>query len=69
MARPTVRTVRKYRWLMPKGQALDGIALMGDRGILAHLTYNEALATATSLADLIQEHRDQETNNEQTETR
>lgn len=60
MSRPTVRTVRKYRWLQPKGQPLDGVALMGDRGILAHLTYQEALTTATNLADLIEEHRQRE---------
>jgi hypothetical protein len=60
MARPTVRTVRKYRWLNHNGDALEGVALMGDRGILAHLTYQEALQTATDLADLIQEHRNQE---------
>jgi hypothetical protein len=60
MSRPTVRTVRKYRWLNHNGEPLEGVALMGDRGILAHLTYQEALATATDLADLIQAHRDKE---------
>jgi hypothetical protein len=60
MSRPTVRTVRKYRWLNKHGAPLEGVALMGEHGILAHLTYQEALATATDLADLIQEHRDKE---------
>lgn len=60
MSRPTVRTTRNYKWLTPGGQALHGVALMGDRGILAHLTYDEALKVANDIADLLATHRNQE---------
>lgn len=61
MMRPTVRTVRKYRWLNKHGEAVEGVALMGDRGILAHLTHQEAFAVATQLADHLEAHRNQDT--------
>lgn len=54
MARPTVHRVRRYNWLHRDHQT-PGIALMGEHGIIAHMTATEALQVATDIADTLEQ--------------
>lgn len=54
MSRPTVRRVTRYQWFN-RGTETPGIALMGQHGIIAHMTATEALQVATAIADTLEQ--------------
>lgn len=52
--RPTIRRVTRYQWFN-RGTATPGIALIGQHGIIAHMTATEALQVATDIADTLEQ--------------
>jgi len=61
MTRRTVHRVRRYKWLS-NGSETPGIGLLGEHGILAHMTPSEALQVATGIADLLEQMNSNTTN-------
>ncbi|OAV59552.1 hypothetical protein [Enteractinococcus helveticum] len=53
MTRPNPIKARRYHWLA-KRQETPGIAIIGEHGILAHMTMSEALKIAHEIADILQ---------------
>ncbi|UYQ78079.1 hypothetical protein OF385_02600 [Glutamicibacter sp. JL.03c] len=49
--RPYIGHIFKRAWTEDSGQKVDGIALIGGRGIAAHLTKPEAFALADRIVD------------------
>lgn len=49
--RPYIGHIIKRAWAEESGQKVDGIALIGGRGIAAHLTKPEAFALADRIVD------------------
>ena len=59
--RPTIQRVRRYKWLS-NGSETPGIGLLGEHGILAHMTATEALQVATDIADTLEQINSNTTN-------
>lgn len=53
MNRPTITRVRRYFWL-DGDDRIQGIGLMSDYGIKAHLTPDEAIQVANDIVDTLE---------------
>lgn len=54
MNRPTVGQVRRYKWLKNDGGTTEGIAIMRNRRLIAHLTPDEAIHVANQIIDTLE---------------
>ena len=60
--RPTIRRVTRYQWYN-RGKETPGIAIMGQHGIIAHMTPTEALQVANDIADTLEHMKSTERQN------